>query len=351
MNLLHLAKALLVDLGLNRPFDAGMYSLKIANDPSHDIHGNEMSSGAYSAEQRRICLAIYHTHTSFAYVFRRLDPTPWTEYLEECTKEFEANPEADSDVLMTATMRLDRIHEEYASDSKTRMGKTIPTVSYVKLFSRDLDSFRSSLPDVLKSNHAFLAHIHSIKISLLETTFMYTNGQILQKVEAMHLCLQTIYEFFREFNTQPDGDYSSLPFLTWARVAHALDVLARLSFARLDGWDLEYARNSPGFLSVVEDLIAAMKRLSEHEITHFPESKDARFKMFARRLEKFKQWYNKNLDAETHARSQYPANPTSESDTIADTSNTQTGFPEHSDFSWQDFMTLPNMNFDFEFLS
>lgn len=347
MNLLHIARALLVDLGLNRPFDASIYNIKVPNDASHQIHGNEVTSNTRTAEQRRVCLAMYHAHTSFAYAFHRLDPTPWTTYMEDCLEELEEHPEAESDKVLTATIRLVRIHEKYAGDTEAHMCKTIPTMSYVKLFTQDLDTFRSSLPGHLRGDPSFTSQIYSVRISLLETAFMHTYGQSLQKIEAMHMCLQTLTDFFREFAAQADDDYSSLPFLMWAKVAHALDILAKLSFSRLDGWDLDYARKSPGFVSIIDSLISRMVALQTHERTHYPDSKDARFTMFAKRLELFKQWYQKNLEAETLATSQQTAS--GESVPPADTSNIHSGLGDLGDLLWQDFIALPTLEYDFSF--
>lgn len=71
MNVYHLAKALLVDLGLNSEAGKGMFQIKMANEAAHIIHGGcELRSldQPGGLQGRRVCLGIFHAHTQYYHV-------------------------------------------------------------------------------------------------------------------------------------------------------------------------------------------------------------------------------------------------------------------------------------------
>ena len=337
MNLLHLAKALLVDLGLNRPPGHGIFSIKVSGDARHLIHGNDPDSTKHKLEEQRACLALYHLHTQYAFAFGRLDPNSWTEHLNNCCLAVESAAQCASDGRAAALIRLDHLLERYIGAEGLSPGVSMPIPTYIKLFSNDIDSYVKNLSPSLQADNDMRIQILITRLSLLEPAILADAGRTpAHKVEALHLCNQTIIDFFDAFAAQRDEDIPHIPFLSWVTISHAFDTLARISTLQTEGWDLDYVRNNPGFASLCDRMTQRLDTVHAYEEKNYPASRSIRFKMFGARVQKFIQWYEAKIRP---ASREEPQNTTRAN--LGDVYAWHQPTPlvgEFSDLLWQDFL-------------
>ncbi|KAJ9662182.1 hypothetical protein H2198_001533 [Neophaeococcomyces mojaviensis] len=357
MNLLHLSKALMVDLGLNRPPGVGIFQIKMSSDvfqpkPSNEsfqskmsgdaqqmLHGQNNSTLKHTLEQRRTYLGIYHTNSKLCACFRRLEDMRWNDYLEECCQQLETAPEYPSDTYAAALVRLDRLVERYTGADGVKPGKSMPLQAYVRLFSHDIDQFIRNQPTWLRDDGMMAMQVQNAELCLYEIVLSTDCNTPAHKVEALHACLNKLIAFFGTFMELSNTILPSMPFLSWAHISHALDIMAKLSFVVVEGWDVEWVRGNHGFISMTGRLMEKLKQTYADEQTRYPENISIRFKIFAEKLQWCQQWYNTKVEAE--ARTNRPTSADVQ-DLESDQHQTDASylpFPgEFSDMIWQDFM-------------
>lgn len=350
MNLLHLAKALLIDLGLNRAPGFSIFQMKMSSDATAMIHGNDHESQKHNLEERRACLGLYHVCSRFSAAFRRVDSMPWTEHLEECCQVLQEAAKYPSDAYAVALIRLDHLLERYTGIEGFKPGVSMPIQTYVKLFSDDIDRLKQSLPDLLRSCPLMLVEILNTEVCLFEPIVGADCDVPVHKVEAYHACLRKVMAFFEAFNHQEVTTIPHQPFLSWITIAHALDILARLSFAQVEGWDLGYVRNTPGFCAVTDQMTAMLQSVQAHEKRTYPTSRSIKFKIFSTRAEKFRQWYDSKIQQEQAAKAAREEQNAADSGLLLDSVESLPVMSDFSDMLWQDFnIDWSRLDSDFNF--
>lgn len=340
MNLVHLAKALLVDLALNRRRGASSFQIIPSETANKMIHGQQQDNGSshHSLEDRRACLGAYHVQAKLAASYRRLDTMPWSEHIEECCQILSESMERTSDTYAVALVRLDHLVDRYRNIDAGQQKLTMPVQTYVRLFSADLESFKQSLPFHLQNDADFNLHIQTSQVCLFERIINSDCDIPSHKVEALHTCLAGVVGYFNSFVSQKLEYFPCLSFLTWSTIVHAFDMYAKLSFVEVSNWDLEYVRHSPGFVATVDTMIETFKKAQALEDIRNPESKSVRFNMSIGRLEMFKQWYSSRVDLESKTRMER-LQPHIESNATGEESNAVPYFSDFADIVWQDFTT------------
>lgn len=336
MNLLHLAKALLVDLGLNRPPGTGLFQIRPSNDANKMLHGQQQDCLQHSLEERRALLGTYHVQAKLSACFRRLDTMYWSEQVESCCQMMQDNTKRDSDPYAVAIVRLDNLVDRYSNVDGGQQKLTMPVQTYVRLFSADLESFKQNLPLFLQGDTILNLHIQNAQICVLERAINADGAMPAHKVEALHACLAGVVEYFESFMSQKAETLPCIPFLMWATIAHAFDIYAKLSFIEAENWDLEYVRNNPGFIAISDAMIRTLNEAAATEDIRNPKSTSIRFKISISRIEKFKQWYLSRVDLESKARTErLETEPT----VAVDETNFGPYFSDFADIVWQDFTT------------
>lgn len=340
MNLVHLAKSLLVDLGLNRRVGTVSFHIFPSESANKWLHGQQQDSDTiqHSLEERRACLGLYHVQAKLASSYRRLDAMSWSEHIDECCQSLAKTMENASDAYAVALVQLDHLVDRYRNIDGGHVKLSIPLQTYVKLFSADLESFKQSLPINLQNDLNLNLHVQTSQICLFERIIQSDCDIPSHKVEALHACLTVVVGYFSSFMSQKLEDFSCLAFLVWSTIAHAFDILAKLSFAEVENWDLEYVRHNPGFIAISDAMIETLKKAQVVEATRDPESTSVRFNMSIKRLEMFKQWYSSRVDQEARARADRIVS-NSDPTTTADDSTSGLIFSDFADIVWQDFTT------------
>lgn len=338
MNLVHLAKSLLIDLGLNRASGTVNFQIPPSNEANRFLHGHQQDTNQHTSEGRRACLGVYHIQSKLAACYRRLDTMPWSEHIEECCQILSSGMDRPSDPYAVALVRLDHLVDRYKNIEGGQQKLAMPLSTYVKLFSADIESFKKNLSLNLQVDTKMKLHVQTSQICLFERTLSSDCDVSSQKVEALHACLAGVVDYVNSFISQGLENFPIVTFLSWSTMAHAFDIYAKLSFADVENWDLEYVRHNPGFIAMSDALIDTLRKAEVLENIRCPKSQSVRFRIAIQRVELFKQWYSSRIDAEAKVQAERLATNT-EASTADDDLNNNIYFSDFADLVWQDFTT------------
>lgn len=275
----------------------------------------------------------------------------WSTHIQSCFQALEKHQQDYQDSYALGLLRLDQLLDRYAGPQAVQPGLAMPISTYLRLFTNDMNGLRANLSESLRQDRNFDLHVYHTQLFLNEQAAFADSGEAIQKVEALHLCLNTVISFIDSLCTQDNSDVPETPFINWIMLAHSFDTLARLLFYNAAGWDLDYVRNSPGFCALSDRMIEKLDsiRVSE-ELVHGTE-KSAKFKLFADRIVKFKQWYNDKVQAEQRTSNSINASMGNNDDAAFDPSFELPLFNDFSHLLWQEFnMSYPRLDNDLTFL-
>ena len=301
MNLIHLATALLVDLGLTRS-SASMSSTAImSNDVPQLMYGTALESVDQCMAAHRALLGHYYVQAQISVAFRRLEYPRWTSYMEECCQKLRDASAHPHDIHIYHVARLYQCIERYICADSVKPSPSYPVRAYVSCFREDLQRIRSSLPLVLVSFQQFELHLQHAELALYESAIdagTFTDQHQSQLVGALHACLARLNTFFDLFLSQPVETFPDFSFLHFCQLSHAFDLLAKLSFFRAPGWDLTYMRNHTNFVSIGERVTDKFEDIYNNERMRFPDLEYSRFAIYPMKMRHCKKWYEARLAAE-----------------------------------------------------
>jgi hypothetical protein len=96
----------------------------------------------------------------------------------------------------------------------------------------------------------------------------------------------------------PVEDMPDLSILAWAILGQATDVLAKLSFLKLDGWDLALVRRQLSVSDVVERLSDKFLETFLCERRRYPALDASHFAVFLLKMRQFRKWYEDRVAKE-----------------------------------------------------
>lgn len=305
MNLLHLALAMATDLGLTRPTHIGKWPpLGVAIDTTLYIHGKPISQGLQTSDERRALLGVYHFGGQLSTCFRGLNLIRWSQHLEDCCTALSAAAEYPSDTLLLQLVELDRVAERYSPILGAQSIAGMPILSYINCFEEDLRRYQRNLPPVLADNDFMQLNVLSALVCLYEPILSTEHDNTIHKVSALHGCLAHIGRFLETFLTLSVADCPRFPFMLWIQMAQVIMMLSRLSFLVVEGWDLNYIRNSSmNFSSVAERMIQMMEGVAQQDNQKTAPSNglSAKYLLYADKMRLCKKWYDSKVKAETES--------------------------------------------------
>lgn len=313
MNLVHLATSMAIDLGLNRPYNPGMWPpIGTILDTAQVIHGKAVSQGCQTLDERRAILGLYYFTGHMSSSFRRLDPMRWTDHLEDCCNVLMAAAEYPSDALAVQLVQLVRIMERYSPYIGIKSSSNVPIRTFVRCFEGDLQRYRQTLPAGMSDNRVLGIHIRSAYICLYETVLTTEDDIAIHRAEALHTCLHQISKFYGSISEAPPKYFPRFPFLVWLNIFHSLIVLGKLSFMAGDGWDVEYVRASgTNFAATVDRLIEKLEAVAQQSLEEIQRPGSnlvaTRYGMYAEKMRLCKKWYEQRLRAEMEPQTAAPA--------------------------------------------
>lgn len=151
-NLLQLAMALVVDLGLNRK-PASESDPKFVAFTPRIAHGKTVvgHSAVSTPDERRALAGTYYLYSMISTSFSRLDSLRYSTQMEECCRALEKAAERPSDETLCQLVRLQKMIEDIGNGSPDETMESgsldiCPLSIYIKAWNTELEGFWKSMP-------------------------------------------------------------------------------------------------------------------------------------------------------------------------------------------------------------
>lgn len=285
-NLLHLAMAMLIDLGFDRSREqCGDLRKATAQATNRPPPGERTST----PEEDRILAGLFYLTSTLSCSFKKMDAIQWTDFLAKGLNKLETEAEYDSDLLLVQICRLQHIIEE--TSAVTPASTQLPL--YIKSFKSDLATLRKADPNKDPSIFLQLQYIATeVLIYEISLNDLQENRDTPLRTRVDELCnlIDAIKAYLDLYFTLPISAYLTMPFSLFAQFAHAFVVLIKVASLEIDGWDFRLLTDRLDFLEAVET--AALR--FEGTVTSKPDGLDIKndhFVKWAIRIRWMKQVY------------------------------------------------------------
>ncbi|KAK4580131.1 hypothetical protein LTR86_000334 [Recurvomyces mirabilis] len=249
-NLLHLAIAMTIDLGIDRAPGQCQTDFKAATTKAW--HGPGMISRVMTMEEYRATAGVYYLTSMLASSFKKIDAMPYTKFMDESLQVLEETREYDSDLLLVQLVRLQHL----AEDTHTAETPNAPMQMYVKAFEADLAQLRKSDPSLDDRNILLRLQYLTVEILVWELSLNElqesTTKPLRSHIDDLYRCIDAIKRFADVYFSIPANDYLILPFSVFGQFAHAFIILTKIASLEIEGWDIKTLHLSLDFAQVIE---------------------------------------------------------------------------------------------------
>ena len=247
-NLLHIAIALTIDLGIDRQPGCAGIDFKTASTKA--IHGPALVNRVPSLDEHRALAGVFYLTSILSSSFRKIDALSYTWYLKESLVSLEKAREYDSDLLLVQMVRLQHLAEE----THTTETPSAPIQMYVKAFEADLKKLKPSSwseeDDVFLKLQYLTTEIMMWELPLIDLQENKTQP-LRSHLEYLYQCIEAIKSFVEVYFSIPINAYLTIPFSVFGQFAHSFIVLAKLASLEADGWDFKSLQVD--FCKIIED--------------------------------------------------------------------------------------------------
>jgi hypothetical protein len=253
-NLLHLAIAMTIDLGLNRPPQQCGDFRQATNKAVHGPSCTDQKVA--SLEEHRVLAGCFYITSMIATSFKKIDAMPWTNYMENALRIIEQRAEYESDAFLVQMTRVQHLMEELTSNETP----SAPVQMYIKTFKFDLERLQenSACKD---SNNMLLRMQHLIsevmiwELSLIDIQEKQSTP-LRSHLDELYSLVKAIRAFIDVYFSLPDSQYLTVPFSFYAQFAHTFIVLIKLASLDVEGWDMRAVNAELNFSEVLEQSAA-----------------------------------------------------------------------------------------------
>lgn len=292
-NLLHLAMAMCIDMGIDRS-PAQNQDFKKATMKA--VHGPSLTQRIATMEERRCLLGVFYMTSMLSSSFKKIDAMPFSRYMDDCLNSLEQAREYDTDLFLVQITRIQHVVEAiHTVDSPSA-----PARVYIKAFQADIERLKRS--DPCKGDNVFLvmqyltAEILMWELSLIDLQENRTSA-LSTHLEDLYRCVAAIQSFLDVWYTIPSSVYYLLPFSIFGQFAHAFIVLTKLASLEVEGWDLKALNEQLNFVSVIQDTAAAYEEATRSTPDGIAVKNDS-FGKWSSRIRWMKQVYESKFAAE-----------------------------------------------------
>lgn len=303
-NLLHLAMAQVVELGLGRrahasdrqrPAISGLKSLPSDEDSCRQHQPR-------SLDGPRAYLGCFYFSSVISICVKKMDPMLWNRRMEECCRLLSERREHPSDVYLLRQVQLYRIagrigqalpFDELEYDPGASMQ---PIRMCTKSFSHDLQEFRKSSFDSMTDSGlstSLLMKFHIVEMYLYEIGFQISSkgNDSLLRVELLYGCLLSAKAFFDAFFSVPAVTFITHTYIPTAHLLHATAVLSKLSLLDEADWDLVHVRHTLDFAQVIDRILALLKQIEAQMVQPRDTSRIDRLARISSQMTQLKERY------------------------------------------------------------
>lgn len=255
-NLLHIAMAMVVDTGIDRPPGMCAEGFKAA---ALKTQGSQYVQRVATSDEYRALAGVWYLTSTVASSFRKIETMPYTRYMETCMTNLLQGREYENDAFLVQLVRLQRLTQE----AQTTEASSAPISMYVKSFEAELDKMCSKNPCQMNGDNRTLllqlqcltAKIHIYELSLSELQQQESNKDATPSASRAHLenlysLTQALGIFTEYYFTIPVEAYLTTSFAVWGQFGHAFMTLIKLATLEVDGWDFKSCNLD--FLQLVE---------------------------------------------------------------------------------------------------
>lgn len=251
-NLLHLAIALTIDMGIDRqPQLCGDFKTQTTKA----VHGNNLATRVPTLEEHRLLVGLFYLSSMLSSSFKKFDAMPFTRHMQDCLVGLEQAREYDTDLVLVQMVRIQHLVETI----NTTDCPNVPAKMYTKAYQADLERLRRM--DPCKEENFFLhmqyltAEVLTWELSLIELQEDRTKS-LSSVLDDLYRCVAAIKAFLEVYFTIPSSSYYLLPFSVFGQFAHAFIVLTKLASLEVEGWDLKILNEQLNFVQVIEEAAA-----------------------------------------------------------------------------------------------
>ncbi len=250
-NLLHIAQALTIDLGFDRPPQSAS-DMKPPHKPGQNHPA--MRQHATMAEHRAY-LGTFYLTSMLSSPFRKCPSMRKTPYLEEALKALQEAQEYESDLLLIQMFRLQLL----ADDAVMVDTPTAPVQMYVKAFQADLEQLKKDDPCKAMDNVTLQLQYLAVDITIRELPLNELQGQsqistpLRSHLDELYYCVKAIRQFFEVFFTIDASLYLTVPFTFFGQFAHCFIALLKIVQLEIDGWNMKALHEQLNFSETIEE--------------------------------------------------------------------------------------------------
>lgn len=233
-NLLHLAIAMTVELGIDRSPNA-CAEFKPATVKA--VHSQaQPPSRTFTSEEHRTLAGVFYLTGMLASSFKKIDAMPHTKHLDESMKILEQAAEFESDMVVVQMVRLQRlIQETYLLESAEA-----PLHMYIKGFQVELEHLRQTDPCKDRDNVFLKMQYLTAEVLIYELALIDLQDNRAKATRAhldhLYSCMKAIKSFIATYFTIPSSVYLTVPFSTFGQFAHTFIAMIKLASLELEEW-------------------------------------------------------------------------------------------------------------------
>lgn len=238
-NLLHLAQALLADLGLN--------TLPEVQERSNVMVLNPPAPNRTTNDDRRAILGVWFLSSSVATGLMKALPLRFSKYTRKCLEDLEKTSEYESDLLLVHLVRIQRLTERIHNwtsqeDDEDDISSYLkaPPAAYQVAFHGEIGRLQSSLPASLVGNRLLDVYFAFVTLHLSEPpaieaerlkrleeslSSVALNGS--SSLDGLYRAQYALKGFFEKWFEMPTAFYTSMPIFVLLEVVYGMTMLAR----------------------------------------------------------------------------------------------------------------------------
>ncbi|KAH8807601.1 hypothetical protein F5884DRAFT_857175 [Xylogone sp. PMI_703] len=306
-NLIHLAKALVANLGIDR-WPGSAERRRFYFEGNIDSENPNCPALLRSTDERRALLGcLFLDALKRPISHGKIDTIHYSSYVQNCLKVLEEKNEYPSDSIAVHLIRIQQVSQKinqiFPSDEPRSMASTkTATIMCVKALQMELEAIKTSVPHGLCKNKIILFQYYSAEIMLYQvgldvSVSLEEQGmEPIQRLDILSNCLHAIKKFYDIYYSLHKRHVSLFPFYIWTQGGMFLHIAAMLCFATCPGWDLTFVRNQLCIPAKVD-----------YEITHFQKlvrnrasisESDYVFQAFIKRITSIKTAYENRIEQE-----------------------------------------------------
>lgn len=253
--------------------------------------------------------------------FSKVEPLPWTSYLDDCLESLAQNREIPGDSLLVHFTRLQLIENKIIRiPGLQRVCETnsAPRNSwsfYLRAMQAELKACRKIIPLELQDDsklessvalhhdadihvlELLLLHLHITEAKVHEIAFSDPSidhvGLELLRIESLYSVLEATRKWFEIYFTFPPAHYIRFPIWVSTQLAQCIVLLYRLSTFDHPGWDQSLVRETCNLSVVINDVINKMTQVKsaagleyDDELSHVKQ-----FEVNVRKLTYINAWW------------------------------------------------------------